>query len=77
MTHKDWLRFFVAMSPAQCREMGELLISIADDGPRDAVREERLQQAIEALPKPPDNGLAETLRQARLAAHQANPEQAQ
>lgn len=68
MNTKQWMRFYAGLKPAECREMGELLIGLADGGPRDAVREARLQEAIAALPDPPDLGWAETLKQARLSA---------
>lgn len=65
MTPKDALKFFAAATPAQCREMGELLLHIADMGPRDAARKALLQQAIDAMPDAPESSLADALRDAR------------
>lgn len=68
MTRKQWMRFFAAATPEQCREMGELLIAQADAGPRDAVREAAMQEAINALPDEHDGGMSAALRAARDAS---------
>lgn len=68
MLTRDWVRIVAAMTAAECREMGQLLLTMKGKDVRDAAEEALLQEHINALPSAPDNGLASALRDARLAA---------
>lgn len=68
MVTKEWMKVVAAMTAAECHEMGKLLLSMKGKDVRDAGEEALLQDRINSLPSPPDNGLASALHHARLAA---------
>lgn len=70
MITKEWLELFAEMTTAECREVGQLLLGMKGKDGRDSVEEAQLREHINSLPGRPDNGFAETLKQARLAANE-------
>lgn len=68
MNIKRWLQMLSQLSHAQMQEMAELMRGMQGRDRRDAGEEARLQDFINSYPDEPDNGMAETLKQARLAA---------
>lgn len=68
MNVKSYLKMLAKLSQAELREMSELMAGMKGKDTRDAGDEARLQDFINSYPDEPDNGMAETLKQARLAA---------
>lgn len=68
MNTKSWLRMLAHASHAQMQEMAELMAGMKGKDRRDPAEEVQLQDLINSYPDAPDDGNAETLKQARLAA---------
>lgn len=68
MNIKSWLQWLAKCQHAQLREMVELLSGMRGQDKRSATEEALLQDYIASLPDAPDDGNAERLKQARLAA---------
>lgn len=68
MVTKEWMRFFASLKSAEIQEMGALLSGMKGVDKRDAGEEALMQDHINALPDPPDDGAAEILKEARRSA---------
>ncbi|TSB03976.1 hypothetical protein [Sphingorhabdus contaminans] len=68
MNTKHYVQMLAKLNQDEVDEMAELLAGFTGKDKRDAGEEARLQDFINSLPEPPDNGRAEALKQARLSA---------
>lgn len=73
MSERHWMELIARSTPDECREIGRLMLSLADD-PRDIGWKSRFAAALSQMPLKAEAGLAESIRQGRARLQQRDDE---